>query len=63
MGSWIRYDGDERVHLPSHRLTDIREAKHLMLTPCMTARNPTMEHPQWPLWYQNILVTARPLVL
>ena len=58
----MHYDGDERVQVLSHRLVYVREANHLMLTPYMTAKNSTVDHPQWPLWYQDILVTTRPLI-
>ena len=60
--AWIQYDGESRVKILSFGLNYAEELQHGFFAPYMTAKDPNIDHPVWHVWYQDFLVTARPLL-
>ena len=58
---WIQYDGEPRVHVLSFPLGFTSALEHAHFSPYMTGKDPSIDHPIWSVWYQDILVTTTPL--
>ena len=59
---WAQYDGEERVQILEFPLRFVKYIEHGYFGPYMTRKDPTIAHPEWAVWYQDFLITKRPLI-
>jgi len=59
---WVQYDDERRYHVLSIPLRHTRRINSVYFGPYMTSKSRLIDHPQWNVWYQDILVTREPLI-
>jgi hypothetical protein len=60
---WIQYDDEsKRTHIISAELVRTRQLQHIYFSPYMTGKSNRIDHPQWKVWFQDILITTERLI-
>jgi len=59
---WAQYDGEQRIQILEYPLRFVRFIEHGYFGPYMTRKDAKIKHPEWAVWYQDFLVTERPLI-
>ena len=59
---WGQYDGEPRRQILQFPLKHVRFLEHVYFGPYMSYKKKTIVHPEWSVWYQDILVTKKNLI-
>lgn len=59
---WIQYDGERRYHILSFELKITRQLQSVYFGPYMTGKSALVDHPEWSVWYQDILITRESIL-